>query len=245
MLWGKELSRVFNMMSLDSDQELTVVVQARLSSTRLPEKVLLPFGQSTVLECLVDRVRRAKSVSRIIVATSNESSDDKLANFIIAKNVAELYRGSLQNVFSRYQEIAMAIESKYFLRITADCPLVCPDLIDAMLIKTKNLDIDFCSNSHEGGIIKGFDLELFSRELILSLKPEQLSLYDLEHVTPVMYKAKKDSIHLVEYELQPYLKHLNLSLDTKCDYEFLQKLEQDYQVSRMSYEEIRTRVLTE
>jgi spore coat polysaccharide biosynthesis protein SpsF (cytidylyltransferase family) len=151
MPWGKELSRVFKMMSLDSDQELTVVVQARLSSTRLPEKVLLPFGQSTVLECLVNRVRRAKSVSRIIVATSNESSDDKLADFIIAKDIAELYRGSLQNVFSRYQEIAMSIESKYFLRITADCPLVCPDLIDAMLIKTKNQDIDFCSNSHEGG----------------------------------------------------------------------------------------------
>ena len=233
------------MMSLDSDQGLTVVVQARLSSTRLPEKVLLPFGQSTVLECLVDRVRRAKSVSRIIVATSTESSDDKLADFIIAKNVAELYRGSLQNVFSRYQEIAMLIESKYFLRITADCPLVCPDLIDAMLIKTKNQDIDFCSNSHEGGIIKGFDLELFSRELILSINPEQLSMYDLEHVTPIMYKAKKESIHLIEYSLPLYLKNLNLSLDTKLDYEFLQKLEQDYQVSRKSYEEIKTKALNQ
>jgi spore coat polysaccharide biosynthesis protein SpsF (cytidylyltransferase family) len=192
---------------------------------------------------LVNRVRRAKSVSRIIIATSNEPSDDWLADFITTKNVAELYRGSLQNVFSRYQEIAKQVESKYFLRITADCPLVCPNTIDVMLHETEQLNIDFCSNSHKEGIIKGFDLELFSRDLILSISSEQLSLYDLEHVTPIMYQAKKETVHLVKYNLEPYLRALNLSIDTKCDYELLQKLEFDYQVSVMSYEEIKEKVL--
>jgi spore coat polysaccharide biosynthesis protein SpsF len=230
-------------MSLNVKQDLTVIVQARMSSTRLPKKVLLPFGQSTVLECLVDRVRRANSVSRIIIATSNERSDDWLADFITTKNFAELYRGSLQNVFSRYQEIAKQIESKYFIRITADCPLVCPNTIDAMLHETKHLNTDFCSNSHKEGIIKGFDLELFSRDLILSIDSEQLSSYDLEHVTPIMYQAKKESVHLIKYNLEPYMRDLNLSIDTKRDYELLQKLEFDFQVSAMSYAEIMETVL--
>jgi spore coat polysaccharide biosynthesis protein SpsF len=229
----------------NADKKLIAIIQARLSSTRLPGKVLLPFGQGTILECLVSRLRKATSISRIVIATSNESSDDNLADFILTNNIAELYRGSLLNVFSRYQEIAFLLESDYYLRITADCPLVCPDLVDSMFLTTKEMNLDFCSNSHEKGITKGFDLELYSRALMLSIKQEQLSRYDLEHVTPVMYEIEKNAVLLLKYDQDPRLKGLNLSIDTLRDYVFLKKLEGDHHISRMSYKEIKNILLTQ
>jgi spore coat polysaccharide biosynthesis protein SpsF len=225
------------------ENKFTVVIQARISSRRLPGKVLLPFGVRTVLECLVDRLRTSRNVSQIVIATSDEQSDDQLADFVAQKKLGEVFRGSLQNVFSRFQKIALGVQSKYLLRVTADCPLVSPTLIDSMYEQLIQNDLDFLSNSHQQGIIKGFDLEFINRDLLLSIDDSVLDSYELEHVTPCFYHMSGIRKTLLEYPELANFRHLNFSLDTVADYVFLTNLENEYEITGMSFEEIWTKLI--
>lgn len=226
------------------EQEVTAVIQARLSSARLPGKVLLPFGNKTILESLINRLRQSKSVGRIIVATSDQPSDDKLVSFISQRKIAEVFRGSLHNVFSRYQTLASELHTKFILRITADCPLVCPDLIDSLVTKSILGNWDLLSNSHADGIIKGFDLEIFTRDLIASIKSNNLTPHEQEHVTPSMYKLEQGRILLINYPNLYRYRELNFSVDTLDDYNFLNRIENKFGVSKMTFEDIFHKIIT-
>jgi spore coat polysaccharide biosynthesis protein SpsF len=108
------------------------IIQARMSSSRLPGKVLKPLAGRPMISHVVERAQSCKYVDQVVVATSVESSDDPLADYCLQFGIP-CYRGSLENVLSRYLEVLMNHPHRYYVRITADCPLIHPDFIDRQI----------------------------------------------------------------------------------------------------------------
>lgn len=224
---------------------VVAVIQARMSSKRFPGKVLLPFGKSTVLETIVDRVSKAKSISRIVIATSDERSDDVLSDFVIDKKIAQVFRGSLYDVHSRYSQLAKISKESYVLRITGDCPLTCFNLIDNYMDILSSAEYEFASNTHENGIIQGFNLEFIRTEVLANLKHYPIDDYEREHVTTLFYRKANLTKFFFPHPEASDLKSLNLSLDTENDYSLLNTLESKYIISDKTYYEIVKILLSE
>lgn len=216
---------------------LIAIVQARLSSTRLPGKVLMPFAAGTVLSTLISRLSKSKALNQIIVATSSEASDDSLANYVNKMGWA-LFRGPLNNVHDRFRRIIQAHKEETIVRITADCPLVCASLLDDMYRVYTEQSLDFLSNSHPLGIVRGFDLEIFSRASFLKIEPNTLNNYQREHVTPYFYTAHGLKTSLINYKFQPNISSNNYSIDTMSDYYFLRAMETKHQISSLCFSQI-------
>ena len=159
-----------------------VILQARMSSSRLPGKVLKEVNGMPILYWHIQRIKQAKKVDKIIVATSTDKSDDKLVDFLL-KNKIPFYRGSLTNVFSRYLEIAREIQPKVIVRLTADCPLFMPNLLDEMLEKFEYLECDYYSNIDPPSFPDGLDIEIMKTETLVVLSKFDLNIQELEHVT--------------------------------------------------------------
>ena len=157
------------------------IVQARMSSSRFPGKMLAPLAGTTLLGRVVDRVRQAERVDRVVVATSVDPSDDPLVREVKATGV-EVVRGSLDDVLGRFL-LALKDESTV-VRVTGDCPLIDPDLLDAMLEVFERGEFDYLSNVSPPSWPEGLDLEIFSADALRTAADEAERLHDREHVTP-------------------------------------------------------------
>jgi spore coat polysaccharide biosynthesis protein SpsF len=210
-----------------------------MSSQRLPGKALLPFASSSIIHNVLRRVCQSKSWSEVYLATSTELSDNPLANELARSfPAAKVFRGSLQNVFSRFQQIAEQSKVDHILRITGDCPLICPIMLDNLYSQVLDEKLDFASNSHEFGVLKGFDLEFMRRELLLEIDSEALTDYEIEHVTPYFYEKTGIKKKLFAFQHRKEFSNLNLSLDTPQDFELLDELERCFRVSQLTYDQI-------
>lgn len=141
-----------------------------MSSQRFPGKVIAPICGSTVLELTIERVSKSVLLDDFIVATSVEPSDDILVDYIPSEKI---YRGSLANVRSRFVEIAEMFKPRNVIRITADCPLICYDLIDDAIRKHDKTGADYTANCNIMSYPKGLTLKSLEQNyfLIGALKP--------------------------------------------------------------------------
>ena len=110
------------------------IIQARVGSTRLPNKVLMPLGDKTVIEQVIERVSRSKYIDEIVVATSIEKNNLLLIKLCSEKNI-RVFAGSEEDVLDRFYQVAKLIKPKHIVRITADCPLHDPYIIDSVINK--------------------------------------------------------------------------------------------------------------
>lgn len=169
------------------------IIQARMGSTRLPGKVLLPLDGSTVLGWVVRRVTACRRIDRVVVATSREAADDAVA-VEAQRHGAALFRGSEADVLSRYCGAAREHEAGRIVRVTADCPLYDPGLLCTMLerfdaIEASGVAIDYLSNGHGGrSWPRGLDTEIFARTTLETVCAEASQPHELEHVTPYIYQ---------------------------------------------------------
>ena len=123
------------------------IIQARLGSTRYPKKILQKISNNkTVLEFLLDQLQNSKSIDKIIIATTNLDEDDEIVNFCQEKNIL-FFRGDELNVLKRYYDCAKNFKSENILRVTSDCPLIDPNLIDYGINKFYEGDYDYLTNS--------------------------------------------------------------------------------------------------
>ena len=140
---------------------ITAIVQARTNSTRLPKKVLLKLGSMTVLEQVVRRIKKSKLIKEVIIATTTDKSDDIIANLCHRKKI-KFFRGDMNNVLDRYYQAAKHFNLKHICRITSDCPLIDPDIIDLVANRYLQTGVDYISNSRpESTYPDGLDLEIF------------------------------------------------------------------------------------
>jgi spore coat polysaccharide biosynthesis protein SpsF (cytidylyltransferase family) len=211
------------------------VVQARMSSKRFPGKVLAPFGDSTVLRVLLSRLNQSNLIDKVVVATSTEPSDDVLVEHIPNQ---EVLRGDLLNVRSRYIELERKYRPKNIIRITADCPLVCFELVDKMIDFHEVKGSEYTANCNLDPYPKGFDIEVFNAEILT--RPEFLTQdsYQIEHVTPWMYQNHGLKVTNLLFSQHERTKDLNFSVDTPGDLHFLNEIEAKHSVAKLTFNQI-------
>jgi glutamate-1-semialdehyde 2,1-aminomutase len=175
-----------------------------MSSVRLPGKVLADVGGKPMLEVLLTRLSAAKLVNQIVVATSSEESDNPVA--VLAETLGLLvYRGSLVDVRSRYLDVGHITRADVLVRITGDCPMVDPDLVDELVENFFTGEFDYVSNVNPPTYPDGLDVEVFSFASFENSIPTDISSTAIEHVTPALrasrfrhfnLKSHKDYSHL-------------------------------------------------
>ena len=202
---------------------ITAVIQARLNSTRLPGKVLLPFGDTTVLGSTVRRAARAEHIDRVIVATSNQQSDDP-----VAKHCDELgalvFRGSLDDVLDRFYGAAKQFNLEHICRVTADCPIIDGAVIDRVAIRYESTGADYASTGRASTTFPdGMDTEIFSFLVLERAWREAKLPSEREHVTPYIWKHP-EIFSLVEERNTEDYSSIRLTLDEPQDYALLKNI---------------------
>lgn len=201
----------------------TCIIQARMSSTRLPGKVLMQLGAHSVLELVLRRLARSRHLVQLVVATTTEPEDDAIvtacSRLSLAKPI-EVHRGSLTDVLSRYVGAASAFGGDPLIRVTSDCPLIDPGVIDSMLERFAQTDCDYLSNAIERTFPRGLDTEVFSKDALMRAAGLAQQPHEREHVTPFIYQ------HPERFRLQHWVRETNRSalrwtLDTPEDLAFL------------------------
>lgn len=167
--------------------KIDAVIQARVGSSRLRGKVLLDVLGKTMLEYLVDRVKNAKTIDKIVVATSTNEENIDIEK-LMKKMGVSVYRGSEDDVLDRYYQTARLHNLQHIVRITADCPILDPVVIDYGVKQYFESKADFCSNSIVKTYPDGQDIEIFSFNTLENAWKNAKLLSEREHVTPYMKK---------------------------------------------------------
>jgi spore coat polysaccharide biosynthesis protein SpsF len=211
--------------------KIVTVIQARISSTRLPGKVMLPILNEPLLIRMVERVQFAKLVGKIVVATSTNSDDDEIKKLCVSRNI-ECFRGHLTDLLDRHYQAGKIFEADAVVKIPSDCPLIDPKVIDKVLDHyIANSDkYDFVSNLHPATYPDGNDVEVMSNTTLERAWKEASKPLEREHTTPYLWE-NPDKFRLA-----------NVEWETGLDYSTSQRwtidFEEDYQFIKKVYEEL-------
>lgn len=192
---------------------ILAVIQARMSSKRLPGKVLMEINGKPMLQWVIEAAQAAKMVDRVVVATSDRAEDNELFQSINA--FVDVYRGSLDDVLGRFYRAALFYKPSHIVRLTGDCPMLKPEIIDATIRRHLEGNYDYTCNFDFPTVPNGngLDVEVFTMDTLLRAAKLATSDYDREHVTPFMRTFRVGKF--VEFE-RPDSK---LSVDTQEEFE--------------------------
>jgi spore coat polysaccharide biosynthesis protein SpsF len=200
-----------------------------MSSSRLPGKVLKTVCEKSLLRIHIERIREAKRIDDLIIATTREPSDDEIVNEGIKCGV-KVSRGSLDNVLDRFYQAAKPLQPEWVVRLTADCPLVDPKLIDQVINKAINENADYCSNTLEATFPDGMDVEVFKYAALEKAWEQASSRSDREHVTPFIYRNStyfsRDVFKAVNYSEGLDYGDVRLTVDEHLDFEVINAIVQ-------------------
>ncbi|MFH0804172.1 MAG: glycosyltransferase family protein [Candidatus Zambryskibacteria bacterium] len=156
------------------------IIQARMNSARLPGKILMKIGDKTILEYVITRVKQAKNIDKIVVATTDRKEDDATEN-ICKKIGVDCFRGSENDVLDRFYQTAKKYEADTIIRITGDCPLLPPEVIEQLLNKFNEGNFGIVSSGPS--FAEGFDCEIFSFKMLEVAHKNASKVSEREHVT--------------------------------------------------------------
>lgn len=201
-----------------------IIIQARLNSTRFPHKVLKEVMGRPLLYYTLTRLKGLKIPYIPILATTTNEEDQALIDFGNKMNI-QTFRGSEANVLERFYQIAKKNISQVYVRITGDCPLVDPNLLDQMLsfFISKMPFYDYVSNTLERSYPKGLDIEIFTFETLEKAFFESETAYQKEHVTPYIYQ-NKNLFSLYNFKDREDFSNINISVDTFEDFQRVKKI---------------------
>lgn len=198
------------------------IIQARLGSTRLPNKVLLKLGDKTIIEHVVERVKNSKLIDDVLVATTISKNDLEIVSFCAQRGI-RIFIGSEEDVLDRYYQAAKLIAPTNVIRITSDCPMIDPEIIDKIIQTHVDKSADYTSNTLEETFPDGLDAEVFSLAALKTAWQDSTLRSDREHVTPFI-KNNPTRFKLVSVTNDRNLSHLRWTIDQIEDYEFLQEI---------------------
>lgn len=202
-----------------------IIIQARMGSQRLPGKVMRKIKNKPILYYMLKQIKRSSLHDIIIVATSKKKENDIIRNFC-KKNKINCFSGSEYNLVNRYFLAAKKYHINTIVRLTADCPLIDPDIIDQSISKFLSKKYDFVANTSppfKKTYPDGVDVEVFSFNLIKKVNFECKNKNDLEHVTPFIWRKKK-RFNLFRFELKNNLSKYRFTLDYKEDFLLIREI---------------------
>lgn len=198
-----------------------IIVQTRMTSNRLPGKVLKPVLEKPLLEYQIERLRRVKLADKIVIATTTNATDDPIVELCNAIGVTH-FRGSEQDVLSRYYGAAQAIQADVVVRVTSDCPLIDPQIIDQVIQLYLDGDgnVDYASNSLQRSFPRGMDTEVFSFVALEQAHREATEPPQREHVTPFLYQHP-ERYRIVQLTSPQDLSRHRWTVDTPEDFKLI------------------------
>ncbi len=197
---------------------ITAIVQARMGSSRFPGKVMEKINGTPIIELLLNRLSKSKKIDQIVIAIPLDEKNKSLENHLQEKNY-KIYKGSENNVLERYFFAAKEYNANVIIRITGDCPLIDPGLIDDCLEEYESLDIDYLCNNYPPSFPDGLDVEIFSFQSLQKAYNLAVSKFDLEHVTPFIRNSPDFS--KFTFKSKTNLSHVRLTLDEKEDFQVI------------------------
>lgn len=201
--------------------KVVAIIQARMGSTRLPGKVMKEILGKPVILWDLDRISISKLIDEIVVAIPYGKENDVIADTIKKYNDKIVTtRGSEDDVLDRYYQAAVKADADVVVRITSDCPLIDPVVINQVIEQFLDNDCDYCSNSLIRSYPRGLDTEVFSFKALEEAWNEATKDSEREHVTPYIIE-NPDKFKLLNVANSSDLSHLRWTLDTKEDFEFI------------------------
>jgi spore coat polysaccharide biosynthesis protein SpsF len=197
------------------------ILQARMSSSRLPGKVMAPVLGEPMIGRQVERLRRSARIDKLMVATSTDTSDDALAAYCEGLGL-EVFRGALDDVLGRYcAALARHPEATAVVRLTADCPLADPGLIDKVIAQHHEAGADYTSNTLGSRTYPhGLDAEVIRPDVLADANERTVDPYEREHVTPYIYR-RPERYRLAGVARHDSLAKLRWTVDTPADLAFV------------------------
>jgi spore coat polysaccharide biosynthesis protein SpsF len=201
-----------------------IIVQARMTSTRLPGKVMLPLAGHPMLERLIERLNRVSRADAVVIATTTNATDDVIAACCVAQGVA-CHRGPEHDVLSRYAGAAREHQASMVVRVTSDCPLLDPELVDDLLQRftSAGAQVDYLSNMLEPTWPYGMAVEVFSAQALYEAEAEATLPAEREHVTPFIY-WRPERYRLLSVRHDVDLSRQRWTVDTPEDYELVRRI---------------------
>ena len=200
---------------------ILAIVQARMSSSRLPGKVLRPLTGSPMILRQIERLRRARRIDSLVVATSDDRSDDDLADVLAAAGVA-LFRGPLDDVLARYVGALDAFgPAEHVVRLTGDCPLADWTVIDAVIARHLETGADYTADTWGRRTFpKGLDADVVKSAVLRQAHAEATAPFDREHVLPFVY-GRPDRYRLQGLTQEADEGEVRWTVDLPDDYAFV------------------------
>ena len=194
------------------------LVQARMGSTRLPNKVMKIINNKPMIELLLMRLARSKKIDEIIIVTSDDPRNQSLVNHVATLGYKS-YRGSENDVLDRYYQAAKKNGANTIIRITGDCPLVDPNLVDKVINNFQQVGVDYMNNGMPPTYPDGLDIEIFSYEALEHAWHKTSRPYDREHVTP--YIRESGLFKVASIQNSEDLSNLRWTVDEPADFEVI------------------------
>lgn len=214
------------------------IVQARMGSTRLPGKILLKIKDKPVLYYVIERLKLCAELNNIIISTTTSKRDDIIEQFCV-KNKIDFFRGSENDVLSRYYYTALKYKADVIVRVTSDCPLIDPDITNNTILNHKNNNADYTSNTIIRSFPRGFDVEVFNFNILKKAFFNADKTYQREHVTPYI-KENPEIFKLKNIEAIGLLNRpdIRITLDTKEDFNLINNVISYFEKIDFTAEEI-------
>lgn len=198
---------------------IIAILQARMSSTRLPGKVMRPILGEPMLGRQLERLSRCRNFNQLVVATSLGEDDTPLADWLISHGYS-LFRGALDDVLDRFYQAAKPYQPSHVVRLTGDCPLADPAVIDLVIAEHLASGADYTSNCFPATLPDGLDVEVFRFEALESAWRDADKPSQREHVTPYIRDCGRFRLHSVSH--QPDLSSLRWTVDEPADFAFVE-----------------------
>lgn len=218
---------------------IIIIIQARMGSSRLPGKVLLPLGKDTVLGHVINRCHKLNSINKVIIATSDLGQDDPIAEWALQNQIV-CYRGSEDNVLKRYYDCAKEYNPDYIIRVTSDCPYLDYELAQQTIDKMISEPSDIIFYEHTQPLIRGLAVELFSFDTLKKIYNCASEGRHTEHVTYYAYEfSEQFNTSTLKVPDTIVDSKLRLTVDTEEDYMLCREIEDNLEnASDLSSSEI-------
>lgn len=202
--------------------KVVAIIQARMGSTRLPKKVLMKINSHSMLEEVIRRTRAIKGVDGVVVATTENPKDLKIVSLCKSLKI-QVFRGSEEDVLDRFYQCAKEAKADVVIRITSDCPLLDPKIVEEGLKLFLSTNADYVSNAIKRTYPRGLDFEIFTFAALEKAWKEGKESTDREHVTPYIYENPQKFKILQLLSDKDYSDY-RLTVDTQIDLELVRKI---------------------